>query len=105
MAFPYEIIEFLPRYNITVDDGAKIKEYQQLIQAGNWDEANAVLQSISQWGRKIINASYLNSIASTCNALEKYYLERYSPAYIVSATQPVHQDNGDFWFQITGEST
>ena len=36
------------------------------------------------------------------NYLETFYLDRYSPAYVVSASQPSTQGKYDFWFQITG---
>ena len=45
----------------------------------------------SDEGRKVVGG-----------AVEKYFQARYSPAYVVSNTQPSAQENGDFWFQVTG---
>lgn len=102
MAFPETIVTFPTMENIQVSDCAKIEQYQQAIRNGDMATANAILVTISNYNQKIINANYLNSITSTCNALETYYLQRYSPAYIVSSTQPILQNKTDFWFQITG---
>ena len=37
--------------------------------------------------------------------VEEYYMSKFSPAYIVSATQPATQDVGDFWFKVNKEIT
>ena len=34
-----------------------------------------------------------------------YFGDRYSPAYIVSETQPTFQQSTDFWFHVTGAAT
>ena len=102
MAFPDTIVTFPTMQNVSASDGALIKQYQAAIEAQNMAQAATILAQISNYTKKIITASYLNSIASTTNALETYYLQRYSPAYIVSATQPATQGKTDFWFQITG---
>ena len=46
--------------------------------------------------------NYLNTINDTVVAVERYFNERYSPAYIVSETMPTNQQDTDFWFQVTG---
>ena len=38
----------------------------------------------------------------TLVALETYFTNKYSPAYVVSTTQPVNQEATDFWFEVTG---
>ena len=38
------------------------------------------------------------------DALETYYLQRWSPAYVVSDTQPIDQAVGDFWFDTGGNA-
>lgn len=40
-------------------------------------------------------------MTDTIEAVETYFLERYTPGYVVSESQPVGQSNGDFWFHIT----
>lgn len=105
MAFPDTIVTFPTRNNITAQDGELISQFQDAIKAQDMVLANSILAQITDYSTKIITAAYLNSIASTCNALEKYYLERYSPAYVVSANQPALQQRTDFWFEITGVST
>ena len=32
--------------------------------------------------------------------VQQYYAEKFSNGYIVSATQPAGQANGDFWFKL-----
>ena len=105
MAFPDTIVTFPTRNDITAQDGELISQFQDAIKAQNMALAQSILEQITDYSTKIITAAYLNSIASTCNALETYYLERYSPAYVVSANQPALQQRTDFWFEITGVST
>lgn len=106
MAFPDTIVEFPEMLNINEQDGdgEKIDQFHQAIRNGNMAEANAILHTIVNYNQKIVTADYLNSIGTTCNALETYYLQRYSPAYIISSTQPISQNKTDFWFQITGSA-
>lgn len=101
MAFPNEIVTFPTKTSLSPTDGALVKQFQQAIHNQDWDSALTILRQIPNYTNKIINASYLNSLATTVNALETYYLQRFSPSYIVSDTQPATQDIGDFWFQIT----
>ena len=71
-------------------------------QAGNLTLAKQILAQIPNNQNKIITADYLNTINDTLVAVEKYFQTRYSPAYVVSNIQPSAQENGDFWFQVTG---
>lgn len=105
MPFPDEIVEFTPLLNITTSDAPLIKQYQEAIQNQDTATAAALILQIPSFYRKIINGNYLNSIAETVHALEIYYLEKYSPAIIVSSPQPAGQEKTDMWFQITGEET
>lgn len=105
MAFPDTIVNFPTMQNITASDGALIAQYQQAMLNQDTTLALEILSRISNYTRKIITASYLNSIGTTVKALELYYLEKYSPAIVVSSTQPVHQGETDLWFQITGTNT
>lgn len=105
MAFPEEIVTFTNRMNIGISDFSLIKQYQEAIQNLDIATANEILEQIPNYQRKIINADYLNSITQTVMALEIYFLEKYSPAIVVSSSQPVVQESTDMWFQITGTNT
>ena len=87
--------------DISASDGALIAQYQAAMQAGNLTLAKQILDQIPNNQSKIITADYLNTINDTLVAVEKYFQARYSPAYVVSGTQPSAQENGDFWFQVT----
>ena len=83
-------------------DGALAQQYQIAMQAGNLALAKQILAQIPNNQNKIITADYLNTINDTVLAVEQYFQARYSPAYIVSDTQPQSQEKNDFWFEITG---
>ena len=87
---------------ITAADGALIKQYQDAMIVGNLALAQNILEQIPNNQNKIITADYLNTINDTVVAVEQYFNERYSPAYVVSETMPTNQQNTDFWFQVTG---
>ena len=100
--FPQQVQTFNQMQDISASDGALIAQYQTAIQAGNLTLAKQILGQIPNSQSKIITADYLNTINDTLVAVEKYFQVRYSPAYVVSNTQPSAQENGDFWFQVTG---
>ena len=100
--FPQQVQTFNQMQDISASDGALIAQYQAAIQAGNLALAKQILDQIPNNQNKIITADYLNTINDTVVAVEKYFQARYSPAYVVSSTQPSAQENGDFWFQVTG---
>ena len=87
--------------DLSASDGALAQQYQTAIQAGNLALAKQILAQIPNNQNKIITADYLNTINDTLVAVEKYFQVRYSPAYVVSNTQPSAQENGDFWFEVT----
>ena len=105
MAFPDTIVTFPTMQNITASDGDLIKQYQQAVEAKDMATAATILAQITNYDKKIITANYLNSISTTLHAVEQFYAERYNPAIVVSATQPIAQEATDFWFEITGTST
>ena len=88
--------------DLTASDGALAQQYQAAMQAGNLALAKQILAQIPNNQNKIITADYLNTINDTVLAVEQYFQARYSPAYIVSDTQPQSQEKNDFWFEITG---
>lgn len=98
--FPNSIQTFKQFEDITVEDASLVTQYQNAIQQGNISLANQILQRIENYNNKILTALDLNTIVDTCRALQEYYLVAYSPAYIVSASQPPNQEIGDYWFQI-----
>ena len=100
--FPNEIQTFPQMIDLTASDGTLAQQYQAAMQAGNLALAKQILAQIPNNQSKIITADYLNTINDTVVAVEQYFQARYSPAYIVSDTQPQSQEKNDFWFEITG---
>ena len=101
-SFPGQTQVFPQMQDISASDGALIAQYQAAMQAGNLALARQILAQIPNNQSKIITADYLNTINDTVVAVEEYFRGRYSPAYIVSETQPSFQNATDFWFEITG---
>ena len=100
--FPGAIQTFPQMIDLTASDSALAQQYQAAMQAGNLALAKQILAQIPNNQNKIITADYLNTINDTVLAVEQYFQARYSPAYIVSDTQPQSQEKNDFWFEITG---
>ena len=101
-SFPNAIQNFPQMIDLIASDGTLVQQYQIAMQAGNLTLAQQILAQIPNNQNKIITADYLNTINDTVVAVEKYFQARYSPAYVVSNAQPSAQENGDFWFQVTG---
>ena len=101
-SYPNSVQTFPQMIDLTASDGALAQQYQTAMQAGNLTLAKKILAQIPNNQSKIITADYLNTINDTVVAVEQYFQARYSPAYVVSNTQPSAQENGDFWFQVTG---
>lgn len=101
-SYPNSVQTFPQMIDLAASDGSLVQQYQAAMQAGNLALAKQILTQIPNNQNKIITADYLNTINDTVVAVEKYFQARYSPAYIVSNTQPPAQENGDFWFQVTG---
>ena len=101
-SFPNAIQNFPQMIDLLASDGSLAQQYPTAMQAGNPTLAQHILAQIPNNQSKIITADYLNTINDTVVAVEKYFQARYSPAYVVSNTQPSAQENGDFWFQVTG---
>ena len=101
-SFPNQIQNFPEMQDITAQDATLVQQYQNAMQAGNLALAQQILSQITNNQNKIVTADYLNTINDTVTAVQKYFVARYSPAYVVSETQPIGQEKFDFWFQITG---
>ena len=100
-SYPNSVQTFPQMIDLAASDGPLVQQYQTAMQAGNLTLAQQILAQIPNNQSKIITADYLNTINDTVVAVEKYFQARYSPAYVVSNTQPSAQENGDFWFQVT----
>ena len=100
--FPSEIQTFPQMIDLVASDGPLAQQYQIAMQAGNLALAKQILAQIPNNQNKIITADYLNTINDTVLAVEQYFQARYSPAYIVSESQPAYQEATDFWFEVTG---
>ena len=101
-SYPNSVQTFPQMIDLTASDGALAQQYQAAMQAGNLALAKQILARIPNNQSKIITADYLNTIKDTVVAVEQYFQARYSPAYIVSDTQPQSQEKSDFWFEVTG---
>ena len=101
-SFPNAIQNFPQMIDLIASDGTLVQQYQTAMQAGNLTLAKQILDQIPNSQSKIITADYLNTINDTLVAVEKYFQARYSPAYVVSETQPQGQEANDFWFEVTG---
>ena len=101
-SYPNSVQTFPQMIDLSASDGALAQQYQAAMQAGNLALAKQILAQIPNNQNKIITADYLNTINDTVLAVEQYFQARYSPAYIVSDTQPQSQEKSDFWFEVTG---
>ena len=101
-SFPNAIQNFPQMIDLIASDGTLVQQYQIAMQAGNLTLAKQILDQIPNSQSKIITADYLNTINDTVVAVEQYFQARYSPAYIVSESQPAYQEATDFWFEVTG---
>ena len=99
--FPGAIQTFPQMIDLTASDGPLAQQYQIAMQVGNLALAKQILAQIPNNQNKIITADYLNTINDTVVAVEQYFQARYSPAYIVSESQPAYQEATDFWFEVT----
>ena len=100
--FPNQVDTFPTMLDITADDAELVKQYQAAMESGDYDAAQVVLGQIPNSQQKIISAGLMNDVLDGLTATEQYFGDRYSPAYIVSETQPTFQQTTDFWFHVTG---
>ena len=102
--FPNAKDSFPTMKDVTASDAILLAQYQSAMQAGEIAKAKQLLAQMTDGAHKVITAEYLNNIKDAMDALETYYLQRWSPAYVVSDTQPVDQATGDFWFDTGGNA-
>lgn len=98
--FPQSTQTFPTMQDMTASDALLVNQFQQAMQAGNVALAQTILAQITDYDKKIISAELLNTAWDTLVALQKYFTTRYSPAYVISATQPEDQEIGDYWFEV-----
>ena len=101
--FPAAKDSFPTMKDVTSADAILLAQYQTAMQSGEIAKAKQILAQMTDGADKVITAEYLNNIKDSMDALETYYLQRWSPAYVVSDTQPADQATGDFWFD-TGDN-
>lgn len=100
--FPNQIDTFPKMLDITASDAELVKEYQSAMEAGDYEKAQFVLDKIPNNQQKIISAGLMNDVLDGLTATEQYFADRYSPAYVVSDTEPQYKQATDFWFHTTG---
>lgn len=100
--FPNQIDTFPKMLDITAADAELVKEYQSAMEAGDYEKAQFVLDKIPNNQQKIISAGLMNDVLDGLTATEQYFADRYSPAYVVSDTEPQYKQATDFWFHTTG---
>ena len=103
--FPNQVDTFPTMLDITADDAELVKQYQDAMEAGSYDVAQQTLAQIPNGQQKIISAGLMNDVLDGLTATEQYFGDRYSPAYIVSETQPPFQQSKNFWLHVAGATT
>ena len=98
--YPNSIQSFPTMEDLTASDLALVKQFQVAMQLGNIQQAQAILTLIPNYQNKIISTSLMNTAWDTLVALQKQFTTKYSPAYIISETQPADQEIGDYWFKV-----
>ena len=98
--YPNSIQSFPTMEDMTASDALLVTQFQQAMQAGNIPLAQTILAQITNKDTKIISAELLNTAWDTLVALQKQFTTKYSPAYIISETQPADQEIGDYWFKV-----
>ena len=99
-SYPTNIQLFPTMQDMTASDALLVTQFQQAMQAGNIPLAQTILAQIPAKDKKIISAELLNTAWDTLVALQKQFITKYSPAYIISETQPADQEIGDYWFEV-----
>ena len=103
--YPNSIQLFPTMQDMTASDVLLVTQFQQAMQAGDISLAQTILAQITDKDTKIISAELLNTAWDTLVALQKQFITKYSPAYIISETQPADQEIGDYWFEVVKTET
>lgn len=100
--FPDSQQTFVEMIDMNSSDGNLVSQYQTAMQNNDFITAANILKTIPNASNKILDSDKMNTAFDTLVALQRYFNQKYSPAYIVSQSQPFNQNPTDFWFQITG---
>ena len=104
-SYPNRIQLFQTMQDMTASDALLVTQFQQAMQAGDIPLTQTNLAQITDKDKKIISAELLNTAWDTLVALQKQFITKYSPAYIISETQPADQEIGDYWFEVVKTET
>lgn len=99
-SYPDSFQQFPTMQDITASDAPIVEQYQEAVLDGDYVRAQQLLTTIPSYDEKMLTADLLNNVFDTNIALQQFYTARYNPAYVVSKTQPLAQEKGDFWIEI-----
>jgi len=99
--FPNSEQTFSTMLDISQSDAILVKQYHDAILNQDFALANSILTQIPNVSQQFLTSQIVNIAFETSVALERYFLDRWSPAYIVSSTEPLGQETGDFWFDTS----
>lgn len=71
--FPNDLDNIISLLNVNSSDSNNIRLFQQFIMDGNFSQAQVVLNSIQNASRKVVDATYFNTIRDAVLALERFY--------------------------------
>ena len=71
--FPNNIDNLIGFANITSEDLPKVNAFHEALDAGNYDEAQNILATITDWDKKLLDSNKLNKMRDALIALERYY--------------------------------
>ena len=71
--FPNNIDNLIGFANITSEDLPKVNAFHEALDAGNYDEAQNILATITDWNKKLLDSNKLNKMRDALIALERYY--------------------------------
>lgn len=97
-SFPNSVQTFQTMMDVLQSDAPLIKQWHDAIQAQNFAQAATIWQQIPNASQKLLTAQILNTAFDTTVAAERYFLEKWSPAIVIQATQPTIQETNDYWW-------
>ena len=99
--FPDSIQTFSTFQDMTYGDWEALSQYRQAMVDNDFATAQQALKGISKVANKLLTNGFMNDMIDTCYAVQAFFNNRQAPDYIVSATEPTGQKNGDLWFEIS----
>lgn len=99
--YPDSIQTFPEKSDINpTTDTSYLIAYQNAVMSGDIEAMQDALNQIPDIDKKLITSEDFNTLTDTCYALQEFFNEKYSPAYIISETKPASQQKGDFWIRV-----